>query len=172
MKLYEIYLEQIQQVSQPKQSQNPVQKPRPSQVIVKQPNNNPKPKQPKQIQQDNGHQQKVNPKSFFDYMTWTSKIIKQGEIFRNNCDQSNCNQYQIGTAEKRICKNRCTIEGYKKIIQMLKVSMNKCSQSNVPQKCQFRYRTLIPLYQEKLNKLSSSFIAAEKRKKKSEINVG
>ena len=113
-----------------------------------------------------------NPKSYFNYMLWTSNILKQGEIFRRNCYGSNCQGFPAGSGDRRICKDRCDVETCKKVIQMLRVSMVKCTQSNNPDKCKQRYQQLIPLYQEKLNKISKSFIKADERKKKSDINVG
>ena len=113
-----------------------------------------------------------NPKSYFDYMLWTSNVLKQGEIFRKNCYGSNCQEFAAGSGDRRICKDRCDIETCKKVIQMLQVSQTKCAQSNNPDKCKVRYMQLIPLYQEKLNKISKKFIEADKRKKKSEIKVG
>lgn len=128
-----------------------------------------------QIKNDKFKEEKnkqINPKSYFNYMKWTSNIIKQGEIFRKNCYNDNCSQYQAGTGDRRICKDRCDIETCKRIIQLLKASINKCNQSNDPTKCKQRYQQLIPLYQQKLNKISKKFIDAEKRKQKSDIQVG
>jgi len=114
----------------------------------------------------------TNPKAYFNYMVWTSKILKQGEIFRKNCYSQNCSEFEIGTGDRRICKDRCDIETCKKVIALLRASMSKCSQAQDPNKCKQRYAQLIPLYQDKLNKISRKFIEAEKRKKKSEVHVG
>jgi len=113
-----------------------------------------------------------NPKAYFNYMLWTTKILKQGEIFRKKCYSDNCEQFEAGTGDRRICKDRCDIETCKKVIQLLKTSISKCSQSQQPDKCKVRYMQLIPLYQDKLNKISKKFIEAEKRKQKSNLQVG
>lgn len=102
-----------------------------------------------------------NPVEYFNYMIWTANIIKQSEIFRKNCYNQNCSQYEVGTGDRSACKNRCDIETCKKIISMLKTSTNKCDTSSNPDKCKIRYLQLIQLYQEKLNEISRKFIKAE-----------
>jgi len=110
-------------------------------------------------------------KSYFNYMLWTSNIIKQGEIFRKNCYNDNCSQFEVGTGDRRVCKDRCDVETCKRIIQLLKVSMSKCNKAEYPDKCKVRYMQLIPLYQNKLNEISKKFIKNEKTKNNN-INVG
>jgi hypothetical protein len=121
---------------------------------------------------NNSVNKSLNVKTYFNYMVWTSKILKQGEIFRKNCYINNCHQFEVGTGDRRICKDRCDIETCKKVIQMLQVSQSKCAQSQNPDKCKMRYHQLIPLYKNKLNKISNKFMKAAERKKSSEINVG
>ena len=123
-------------------------------------------------EQDQYRPNQKTPKAYFNYMVWTSKILKQGEIFRKTCYNNNCGQFEVGTGDRRICKDRCDIETCKKVIALLKASVGKCSQSQFPDKCKVRYMQLIPLYQEKLNAISKKFIEAEKRKKQAEIQVG
>lgn len=122
--------------------------------------------------QNKEQEKKAGPKSYFNYMLWTSKILKQGEIFRKNCYSDNCNQFEIGTGDRRICKDRCDIETCKKVIALLRASIGKCKDSNYPDKCKVRYLQLIPLYQEKLNDISKKFIKGQNIKKKQEIKVG
>ena len=120
----------------------------------------------------NQEPEKKSITAYFNYMLWTTKIIKQGETFRKNCYNDNCAKFEIGTGDRRICKSRCDVETCKKIIAMLKISMQKCSQSNDPQRCKIRYMQLIPLYEKKLNEISTKFIESEKSKKASTTNVG
>ena len=111
-------------------------------------------------------------KAYFNYMLWTTKIIKQGEIFRKNCYEENCGQFALGTGDRRICKDRCDIETCKKILSMLRISMSKCNSAQNPQLCKVRYAQLIPLYQEKLNNISKSYIKAERIQKETKPQVG
>jgi len=111
-------------------------------------------------------------KSYFNYMLWTSKIIKQGEIFRSNCYSANCSQHEPGTGDRRICKDRCDIETCKKIIAMLKISAPKCKDAKNPQLCKVRYAQLIPLYEQKLRVISSKFLKAERIQKQTKPQVG
>jgi len=122
--------------------------------------------------QNREQEKSVNTKQYFNYMIWTSKVIKQGEIFRKNCYSQNCGQHAAGTGDRRVCKDRCDVETCKKIIQMLRASIGKCGTSKDPEKCKQRYSTLIPLYQNKLNKISKKFMTADKKKKSSEFKVG
>lgn len=117
-------------------------------------------------------QNKQHPKLYFNYMSWTTKILKQGEIFRKNCYLDNCEQFEIGTGDRRICKDRCDIETCKRVIKLLQASISKCSQSNDPNKCKQRYMELIPLYKQKLNNISKKFLEAQRRKKQLQISVG
>jgi hypothetical protein len=105
-------------------------------------------------------------------MLWTTKVLKQGEIFRKNCYTQNCAEFEIGSGDRRVCKDRCDIETCKKVIALLRASMNKCSKSQFPEKCKVRYAQLIPLYQQKLNKISKKYLEAQKRKKRNEVHVG
>lgn len=153
----------------PKQPNNPVSPQVTQQKKVPQKNMNPN----QNMQQKKDEQnQKGTSKQYFNYMLWTSKILKQGEIFRKNCYGQNCSQFELGTGDRRICKDRCDIETCKKVIQLLQASVGKCSQSNNPEKCKQRYQTLIPLYRNKLNKISKKFIDAQKRKKNQEVKIG
>jgi hypothetical protein len=95
-------------------------------------------------------------------MLYTINVLKQGEIFRKACYQNNCSKFPPGSGDKRICNDRCDIETCKKIIGLLRVSMNQCAKSKDPEKCKQRYVTLIPLYQEKLNKISAKFVKQNK----------
>lgn len=130
------------------------------------------PKVPKNPTAPEPPQNRSSKIAYFNYMLWTSKILKQGEIFRRMCYTNNCDQYEIGTGDRRICKDRCDIESYKKVISLLRVSMSKCNSSEFPEKCRVRYMQLIPLYQEKLNKLSGKYIKAEKSKQRYNTKVG
>lgn len=103
----------------------------------------------------------TNPAEYFNYMMWTSNIIKQSEIFRKNCYDQNCSTYEVGTGDRSACKHRCDIETCKKIIEMLKASVSKCNTSDNEDKCKIRYLQLIQSYQEKLNEISKKFIKAE-----------
>lgn len=123
-------------------------------------------------EQDQYTQHQKNPKAYFNYMFWVSKILKQGEIFRKNCYEQNCSQFEIGTGDRRVCKDRCDIETCKKVIALLRASIGKCKDSVDPQKCKVRYMQLIPLYQEKLNKISKKYIEAQKQEKKAKVQVG
>lgn len=166
LKTYLNYLNEQQFGINPPQ---PVQNPEPSRPT--------KFKQPKQPSQPKVPQAKgVNPKAYFNYMVWTTKILKQGEIFRRNCYNDNCSEFQIGTGKRRICKDRCDVEACKKVIQLLNASISKCNNSVDPDKCRQRYMTLIPLYQNKLRKISSKFIQKTKAvpvyNKKNVIKVG
>jgi len=143
----------------------PVQKPQPARGP-----NKVNPQAPKQPVAPVDPQTKGNPKQYFNYMLWTTKILKQGEIFRKNCYTNNCAQFQAGTGNRRICKDRCDIETCKKIIEMLKISMVKCKDSQNPDQCKQRYSTLIPLYQKKLNAISTKYVKNKKQQDK--INVG
>ena len=152
----------------PKVPQNPV----PPQVIKKKQvaRKNMNPEQNRE--QNTYNPNRTTPKAYFNYMLWTSRILKQGEIFRKNCYEQNCSQFEIGTGDRRICKDRCDIETYKKVIALLKASISKCTTSMFPEKCRVRYMQLIPLYQEKLNIISKKYIEAQKIKKNAEIQVG
>jgi hypothetical protein len=129
-----------------------------------------KSKTPKQPGAPENPQEKAGPKQYFNYMVWTSKILKQGEIFRKNCYMNNCSQYGAGTGDRRICKDRCDIETCKKVIAMLRISMSKCKETQNPNACKQRYVTLIPLYQNKLNSISAKFVVNKKQQDR--INVG
>jgi len=145
----------------------PVRKPQPlrgpNQVQSKIPNQPKPPLDP---------QTRGSVKNYFNYMVWTTKILRQGEIFRKNCYQNNCEQFEVGTSDRRICKDRCDIETCKKIIALLKASISKCQQSQDPNRCKQRYATLIPLYQQKLNNISRKFVIASKQKQNRKISVG
>jgi hypothetical protein len=161
---YLIYLnEQRMGVQPPKPVQKPQPKRGPNQVQSKTPQRPQNPTEP---------MKKVSPKSYFNYMVWTSNILKQGEIFRRNCYTNNCQQFEIGTEDRRVCKDRCDVETCKKIIGLLRVSMNQCANSKDPEKCKQRYSTLIPLYQQKLIKISNKFVKATKAKKQKDLKVG
>lgn len=153
----------------PKPVQNPqaargpnTQKPK----VPKQPSN---PQAPGQ-KPPAGQQAQGTPSSYFNYMFWTSNVLKQGEIFRKACYQNNCSQQAAGSTERRLCNDRCDIESCKRIIGLLRASMSKCAQSKDPDKCKQRYATLIPLYQEKLNKISAKFI--ENKNNRGQAKVG
>ena len=152
--------------------QKPVQPPK--EVPVNKPVPKPvdKSQQKPQPQPQDEQPKKAAPKAYFNYMAWSSKILKQGEIFRKQCYTNNCDQHAAGTGDRRICKDRCDIETCKKVIALLKASQGKCATTNDPKKCKERYMYLIPLYQEKLNKISAKYIEAQKRKKKAEFDVG
>jgi hypothetical protein len=111
-------------------------------------------------------------KAYFNYMLWTTKIIKQGEVFRKKCYDDNCGQFEIGTGDRRICKDRCDIETCKKILALLRISMSKCTGAKNPQLCRVRYAQLIPLYQDKLTNISKSYIKAERIQKQTKPEVG
>ena len=148
------------------QPKNPVQKPQP----VRGPNQV-NPKAPQQADPYKTPDQKGQVKGYFNYMIWTSKILKQGEIFRRMCYQNNCVEMAAGSGDRRVCKDRCDIETCKKIIGMLRVSMGKCAQSKDQDQCRQRYEMLIPLYQKKLNTISARFVAS-KKKQTPKPNVG
>jgi len=130
------------------------------------------PKVPKQPKIPQAPTESVLHPGYFNYLVWTSKIVKQGEIFRNNCNSEQCGQFEVGTGDRRICKKRCEIEACKKVIALLKASADKCKDSMTPDKCKQRYFQLIPLYQNRLNKLSKKFIESEKVQKQASIKVG
>ena len=109
---------------------------------------------------------------YFNYMLWTTNILKQGEIFRKNCYNDNCGSYEIGTGERRVCKDRCDVEACKKIVQMLRVSIEKCKYSKTPDQCKVRFMQLIPLYQEKQNQISKKFLKAERSQNKVKYQIG
>jgi len=111
-------------------------------------------------------------KAYFNYMLWTTKIIKQGEVFRKNCYDNNCGQFALGTGDRRICKDRCDVETCKKILSLLRISMSKCNSAQNPQLCRVRYAQLIPLYQEKLTNISKSYIKSERIQKQTKPQVG
>lgn len=152
----------------PKTPNNPV----PPQVIKKKQVAKKKMNSNQNKEQDQYEIHQKNPKAYFNYMLWTSKILKQGEIFRKNCYEQNCSNFEIGTGDRRVCKDRCDIETCKKIIALLRASIGKCKDSVDPQKCKVRYMQLIPLYQEKLNKISKKYIEAQKQEKKAKVQVG
>lgn len=105
---------------------------------------------------------RLNKGQYFNYMVWAAKLSKQGEIFKRNCYEDNCAEMGVGSGERRLCKDRCDIEAYKKIIQMLQISINRCANSATPDQCRIRFKQLIPVYQEKLNALSKKFINSER----------
>jgi len=113
-----------------------------------------------------------SPKNYFNYMVWTAKVLKQGETFRNQCYGENCGQFAVGTGDRRICKDRCDIETCKRVIQLLQASVGKCKDSMNPAQCKRRYEMLIPLYREKLNKISKKFLTNQKQQKRAEVKVG
>lgn len=182
MKILEEYLKFIEEQQFGVPPQKPVQNPQPGRAITpamtKQKSVAPKtPISPQQqklksVPNQTRDQQKNNKKTYFNYMVWTSKILKQGEIFRKNCYTSNCDQYEIGTGDRRICKDRCDIETCKRVIKLLRASASKCSSSENPDLCRVRYAQLIPLYQAKLNKISLNYVKATKVQKKQNFKVG
>jgi len=176
MNIVENYLNFLQEQRFGVQPALPVQNPQAGRVVVANPAvpmapQNPVAPQYKQPSQQNlntvqkrakkeAEQQKTrkHPIQYFNYMVWTTRIIKQGEIFRQNCYTDNCSQYDVGTGKRRLCKDRCDIETCKKIIKLLQISKSKCKDSETPDKCKVRYMQLIPLYQEKLNSISRKYI--------------
>jgi hypothetical protein len=160
------YLQFLNEQRLGNQPPNPVKKPQPA----KGPNQI-KSKVPKQPTKPINPQEQSKAKSYFNYMVWSTKIIKQGEIFRKSCYGNNCQQFALGSGDRRVCKDRCDIETCKKIIAMLKASINSCDKSQNPEQCKRRFTELIPLYQKKLNMISSKFISSNKKETK-KPNVG
>ena len=152
------YLNFLNEQRMGNQPVNPVQKPQPARG-----SNQVKSKVPGQPQAPVNPQEKASPKGYFNYMVWTTKVLKQGEIFRRVCYQNNCQQFAGGSGDRRVCKDRCDIETCKKVIGMLRISMGKCAQAKEPDKCKQRYSTLIPVYQKKLNTISNRFATAKKK---------
>ena len=66
----------------PKVPNNPV----PPQVIKKKQLAKKKMNSNQNKEQDQYEIHQKNPKAYFNYIVWTSKILKQGEIFRKNCN--------------------------------------------------------------------------------------
>jgi len=168
MKNIDTYLNFLHEQQYGIQPPNPVQNPEPARATsvarlkprVPKSNRTPVSPQERKLRSVPEDKNKITSKSYFNYMTWTSKIIKQGEIFRTNCYADNCEQYALGTGDRRICKDRCDVETCKKILAMLRISMSKCSQAQNPNLCKVRYAQLIPLYQEKLTAISRKFVKA------------
>jgi hypothetical protein len=111
-----------------------------------------------------------NTKQYFNYMMWVSTIVKQGEVFKKKCYADNCDNFEIGTREKRLCKYRCKIESYRRVVQLLKKSVSKCKNSQNPQKCRSRYYSLIPQYELKINEMTKKYLDELKMKKERETN--
>jgi hypothetical protein len=107
--------------------------------------------QPKTPQQPNNPispQDKVKSKPY-DYLVFTNKILKQGEIFRKKCYAIKCEAFE--STNKIICKDKCDIQTCQQIIKTLKSSIGKCN--NIPNQklCRQRYVQLISAYQQKLS---------------------
>ncbi len=103
------------------------------------------------------------------------QVIKKKQLAKkkmNSNQNKEQDQFEIGTGDRRVCKDRCDIETCKKVIALLRASIGKCKDSVDPQKCKVRYMQLIPLYQEKLNKISKKYIEAQKQEKKAKVQVG